>query len=140
MMHMVRPRSIRADRPRRHATAASMLAAVLVMLGMSFAGVPRAAAATSGDGWLRVGDFAPGSPAFDVYIDGKLVSAKLGFEQVTPYAQMTPGPHQVAILASGAAAGTTPLATASPSVAAGSAATVASVSNQNGLAASVSPS
>ena len=138
MMHMVLPWSARADGPRRQASAAWMLAAVLVMLGMIFAGAPRAAASSSpAGGWLRIGDFAPGSPAFDVYIDGKLVSPKLGFEQVTPYAQMAPGPHAVALLAAGAAAGSPPLATASPSITAGSAATVASVSNPSGLSASV---
>jgi hypothetical protein len=118
-----------------------MLAAVAVMLAalvaVLIAGAPGAGAASPAEGWVRVGDFAPGSPATDVYIDGNLVSAKLSFEQVTPYARVAPGPHAVALLAAGAAAGSAPMATASASVTANGAATVAAVSNQSGLTASV---
>jgi hypothetical protein len=137
MMYVVAHPNGTSDRPRRHVRAASMLAAVSLMLALLCAAAPRAGAAAPADGWLRVGHFAPGSPATDVYIDGSLISAKLGFEQVTAYARVAPGPHAVALLAAGAAAGSTPMATASPSVTANSAATVAAVSNQNGLSASV---
>jgi hypothetical protein len=72
-----------------------------------------------------------------VYVDDTRVSPNVAFEQVTPYAQLAPGPHTVALRAAGSPATSPPLAVVTPSVVANGAATVAAVSNPSGLSASV---
>jgi hypothetical protein len=100
-------------------------------------GVASGAVAATASGWLRVGHFAAASPAVDVYVDGALLSSRIGFEQVTPYAHVAPGPHTVVLRPAGAAATSAPVLAAAASVAANGATTVAVVGNGSGLAASV---
>ncbi|HSS12053.1 MAG TPA: DUF4397 domain-containing protein [Acidimicrobiales bacterium] len=101
------------------------------------AGAGTALAAPAATGWLRIGHFAGGIPAADVYVDGRVVATNIGFEQVTPYAQVGVGAHAVALRSAGAPASAAPVASAAPSITANSAATVAVVTNQAGLSASV---
>jgi hypothetical protein len=96
-----------------------------------------AGAAPVGMGWLRVGDFASAAPALDVYIDSKLVTAKVTFQQVTPYLQVSPGLHIVAARTAGASPGAAPIASVRASVSAGGAGTVALVNGASGVVASV---
>jgi hypothetical protein len=90
-----------------------------------------------GAGWLRVGDFTALAPALDVYIDTKLVTGKVTFQQVTPYLQVTPGTHVVAVRTAGAPLTAAPVASISAAVPAGGASTVALVSSSSGVVASV---
>jgi hypothetical protein len=96
-----------------------------------------ATAAPAGAGWLRVGDFAAAAPAIDEYIDAKLVTANVTFQQVTPYHQVTPGTHAVAIRTAGAPVSAAPITSVTASVPAGGASTVALVNGGSGVVVSV---
>jgi hypothetical protein len=85
---------------------------------------------------IRAGAFAVNAGAVDVYIDGNQATGNVGFEQVTPYAQVAPGSHVVVFRAAGTTDTGPSLASVTASLTPGSASTIALVSQAGGMAAS----
>jgi hypothetical protein len=117
---------------------ASLLMAVPVLL----LGVPKAASAataSAGTGWVRLAHLSPNTPAVDVYLysfgdpAAELVLHHVGYGVVSPYEVLAAGEYTVAMRAAGAAATTKPVLSASLTVTAGGAYTVAGLGPESGL-------
>jgi len=105
-------------------------------------GIPKAASAStasSGTGWVRLAHLSPNTPAVDVYLysfgdpSAELVMRHVGYGAVSPYQALAAGDYTVAMRAAGAAATTKPVLSASLTVAAGGAYTVAGLGPESGL-------
>ena len=98
-----------------------------------------ASAASSGTGWVRLAHLSPNTPAVDVYLysfgdpSAELVLHHVGYGVVSPYEALAAGDYTVAMRAAGAAATTKPVLSASISVSAGDAYTVAGLGPESGL-------
>jgi hypothetical protein len=121
---------------KRHRKMAAL--AVVAVTGLLVTPVlsGRAGAAAT-DGFLRLGHFALGTGTVDEYVDGSVVAKAVAYTQVTSYAEVTAGPHSIALRPGGAAATTQPLTTLTATVAPGSSSTIAIVAGGGGVAASV---
>ena len=123
--------------------AALLVAVPLLLLGVPAAASASAAswgtAASSGTGWIRLAHLSPDTPAVDVYLysfgnpSAELVLHHVGYGAVSPYQPLAAGDYTVAMRAAGAAATTKPVLSASLSVAAGGAYTVAGLGPESGL-------
>jgi hypothetical protein len=98
-----------------------------------------AAGAPSGTGWLRLAHFSPNTPEVDVYLysygnsSAEVVLHHVAYGDASPYEQVAAGDYTVAMRAAGAAATSTPVLSASVSVTAGHAYTVAGLGPESGL-------
>jgi hypothetical protein len=87
--------------------------------------------------WVRVGYFATNPTAVDVYVDGRLTTANVAFQQVTRYLQLAPGAHQVAMRPASSPASAPPAASVTASLIGAGAATIVVVNGTSGLTAAV---
>jgi hypothetical protein len=107
------------------------------------AGVPAAAAtaasAAPGTGWIRLAHLSPNTPPVDVYLysfgnsNAQIVLHHVAYGTVSPYEAVTPGEYSVAMRNAGAAASSQPVLSASVSVKASHAYTVAGMGPEKGL-------
>jgi hypothetical protein len=123
---------------RRFIRWAALLLAVPVLL----LGIPKAASASTasaGTGWLRLAHFSPNTPAVDVYLysfgdpSAELVLHHVGYGVASPYQSVAAGEYTVGMRLAGAADTTKPVLSASLTVAAGGAYTVAGLGPESGL-------
>jgi Domain of unknown function (DUF4397) len=96
-----------------------------VTLGASPATASMRAQSSSGSGWLRFGHFVASAPPVDVQVDGTTIGTGIGFRDVTGYVPVHSGDNSVAVYATSAGVGSTPVATVTADVPAGGAVTVA---------------
>jgi Domain of unknown function (DUF4397) len=114
-----------------------LIAVPALLLGISKAA--SASTASSGTGWVRLAHLSPNTPAVDVYLysfgdpSAELVLHHVGYGVVSPYEALAAGDYTVAMRAAGAAATTKPVLSASLTVAAGNAYTVAGLGPESGL-------
>jgi hypothetical protein len=115
----------------------ALIALPAVLLGVT--GTVSASAASTGTGWIRLAHFSPNTPAVDVYLysfgnpSAELVLHHVGYGAVSPYEPAAAGDYTVAMRAAGAAATTKPVLSASLTVKAGHAYTVAGLGPESGL-------
>ena len=104
--------------------------------------IPKAASAStasSGTGWVRLAHLSPDTPAVDVYLysfgdsSAELVLHHVSYGTVSPYEPIAAGDYTVAMRAAGAAAATSPVLSATLTVAPGGAYTVAGLGPESGL-------
>jgi hypothetical protein len=123
---------------RRFIQWAALLLAVPVLL----LGIPKAASAataSAGTGWLRLAHFSPNTPAVDVYLysfgdpSAEVVLHHVGYGVASPYQSVAAGEYTVGMRLAGAADTTKPVLSASLTVAAGGAYTVAGLGPESGL-------
>jgi hypothetical protein len=104
--------------------------------------IPKAASAStasSGTGWVRLAHLSPDTPAVDVYLysfgdsSAELVLHHVSYGTVSPYEPIAAGDYTVAMRAAGAAATTSPVLSATLTVAPGGAYTVAGLGPESGL-------
>jgi hypothetical protein len=117
-------------------------AIVLAALPLMLFGVPAVASASTAataTGWVRLAHLSPNTPAVDVYLysfgdaTAQLVLHHVGYGAVSPYEPLTAGDYSVAMRAAGAPATSTPVLSASLTVAPGHAYTVAGIGPESGL-------
>jgi hypothetical protein len=98
-----------------------------------------AGSSSAGTGWLRLAHFSPNTPEVDVYLysygnsSAQVVLHHVAYGDASPYEQVPAGEYTVAMRAAGAAATSTPVLSASVSVVAGNAYTVAGLGPESGL-------
>src|SRR5579863_6802540 len=115
-----------------------LLAASALLLGIP-AATAFASSATSGTGWLRLAHFSPNTPAVDVYLysfgdpSAEVVLHHVGYGVASPYQSVAAGEYTVGMRLAGAADTTKPVLSASLTVAAGGAYTVAGLGPESGL-------
>ena len=117
-----------ATRTAQKALVASIFVAAVVScvaLGASPAMASMRSQASSASGWLRFGHFVASAPGVDVQVDGTTIGADIGFRDVTGYVPVHSGANTVDVYSAAAGVGSTPIATTTANVAAGSAVTVA---------------
>ncbi len=124
--------------PRLTRRIALLLAATALLLG--FPAVFAAAAnAATGTGWIRLAHLSPNTPAVDVYLysfgnpDARIVLHHVSYGTVSPYESVPAGDYSVAMRASGAAASSPPVVSASIWIASGHAYTAAALGPRSGL-------
>jgi hypothetical protein len=116
-----------------------LLAASALLLGIPAAATASAASATSGTGWIRLAHLSPNTPAVDVYLysfgnsNAQIVLHHVAYGTVSPYEVVTTGDYSVAMRASGASPSSQPVLSASVTVKAGHAYTVAGMGPESGL-------
>jgi hypothetical protein len=123
-----------------HGRASLPIAAIIAALaifGWIVPGTAQALTPANTVSWLRVGYFASNPAAVDVYIDGRLTTANIAFQQVTRYLQLAPGSHLLTVRPASSPASTPPAASVTASLMGGGAATVALVNGPNGLTPSL---
>jgi Domain of unknown function (DUF4397) len=115
-----------------------LLAASALLVGMPAAAATAASAAT-GTGWIRLAHLSPNTPPVDVYLysfgdsNAQIVLHHVAYGTVSPYEAVTPGDYSVAMRNAGAAASSQPVLSASVTVKAGHAYTVAGMGPESGL-------
>jgi len=123
--------STRRNAPKRLVVVLALLLAVCFALGAALFQSPAAnAAAPKATGWVRVGHLSPDTKSVDVRLTslagGQVVYQldNVTYGQVSPYKQLPVGTYSVAMTAAGAAATSTPIISASITVASGKPITV----------------
>jgi len=115
-----------------------LLAALALLLGIP-AAAAHADSATSGTGWIRLAHLSPNTPAVDVYLysfgnsDAQIVLHHVAYGTVSPYEAVQAGDYSVAMRAAGASATSQPVLSASVTVKADHAYTVAGMGPESGL-------
>ena len=115
----------------------ALIALPALLLGVT--GAVSASAAATGTGWVRMAHFSPNTPAVDVYLysfgnpSAEIVLHHVGYGAVSPYEPVAGGDYTVAMRAAGAVATTKPVLSASLTVTAGHAYTVAGLGPESGL-------
>ena len=115
-----------------------LLAALALLLGIP-AAAAHADSATSGTGWIRLAHLSPNTPAVDVYLysfgnsDAQIVLHHVAYGTVSPYEAVQAGDYSVAMRAAGASATSAPVLSASVTVKADHAYTVAGMGPESGL-------
>jgi hypothetical protein len=116
-----------------------LLAASALLLGIPAAATASAASATSGTGWIRLAHLSPNTPAVDVYLysfgnsSAQIVLHHVAYGTVSPYEAVTAGDYSVAMRPSGASPSSQPVLSASVTVKADHAYTVAGMGPESGL-------
>ena len=116
-----------------------LLAASALLLGIPAAATASAASATSGTGWIRLAHLSPNTPPVDVYLysfgdsNAQIVLHHVSYGTVSPYEAVTAGDYSVAMRASGASPSSQPVLSASVTVKADHAYTVAGMGPESGL-------
>jgi hypothetical protein len=124
-------------------TAARLAAVVALAMTVLALAMPAASAQTTADGWVRLAHLSPNTPAMDVYLyplegsTSKPILRHVTYGTVSQFQSVAAGTYAVAMLPAGAAAGTTPIVTASVKVVAGDAYTVAALGPASSLHLSV---
>jgi hypothetical protein len=111
-----------------------LAACALALATLSTAGPAAASAAATAPpaGWLRLANLSPGTPTFDIYLypvgntHARLVLRNVGYGMVSGYETVPAADYTVAMRRAGEPAGSLPLLSATISVAAGHAYTLAS--------------
>jgi len=116
------------------ACAAALIAVVSLASPAQAASRPATPPAT---GWVRLGHFAPAQTPVDLRMDGKVVAENISFRNVSPYVSVPAGPHQFAVLSTGADPQAKPLLEVRAGVDASQAVTVAAIAAREGLAGQV---
>ncbi len=138
---MTRP----AESPRRSGRLGSSLVGVLLVAALRLlfdtvaapAGAQDVAPpAVAGEGWVRLGHFAPGTGPIDVLVDGAPAVNGVGPGSVTRYVRVAAGPHQVQAVASGSP-GSAPLIDLQAGVPANGSVTVGVVTTRDGIGVQV---
>ena len=106
---------------------ALVAALAAVALVPSTNGAPRAASAVSGTALVRVAHFSPDTAGVDIWVDGKKVLENVGYDTVSDYVSLPAGEHDFALRPFGAAATSKPVVSATATLAAGTAYTIAGV-------------
>ena len=76
----------------------AFVAALTLVAGIAVQAMPQhASAATATGAMVRYLNAAPGSPAVDLYVDGKQVTKKLAFGKSTDFGTMTKGSHDLTV-------------------------------------------
>ncbi len=115
-----------------------LLAASALLFGIP-AAAASAASATTGTGWIRLAHLSPNTPPVDVYLysfgnsNAQIVLHHVAYGTVSPYEAVTAGDYSVAMRASGASPSSQPVLSASVTVKAGHAYTVAGLGPESGL-------
>jgi hypothetical protein len=104
-----------------------VVAATLVALTVGPAAYAQEPSDASGDALVRVAHLSPDAPAVDVYVDGGSVITNMGFEIVSDYLALPPGPHRVELRPTGTAAAAPAVLTQDVTLESGAAYTVAGV-------------
>jgi|SRR5271165_1640797 len=113
--------------------------AVVPLLLFCVPAVASASVAGTSTGWVRLAHLSPNTPAVDVYLysfgdtSAQLVLHHVGYGAVSPYEPLAAGEYTVAMRAAGAPAASTPVLSASLTVAPGHAYTVAGTGPESGL-------
>ncbi len=117
-----------------------LLAALpLLLIGIFSAASVTAASASTGTGWIRLAHLSPNTPEVDAYLypfgnsTAQIVLHHVGYGNVSPYEPVPAGEYSVAMRAAGASATSAPVLSATVSVAAGKAYTVAGLGPESGL-------
>ncbi len=124
--------------PRIIRRIAMLLAASALLFGIP-AAAASAASATTGTGWIRLAHLSPNTPPVDVYLysfgnsNAQIVLHHVAYGTVSPYEAVTAGDYSVAMRASGASPSSQPVLSASVTVKAGHAYTVAGLGPESGL-------
>ena len=114
-----------------------LLAATALLFGIPAAAT--ASAATASTGWIRLAHLSPNTPPVDVYLysfgnsTAQIVLHHVAYGTVSPYEAVTPGDYSVAMRATGASPSSQPVLSASVTVAADHAYTVAGMGPEKGL-------
>src|SRR6204780_2352180 len=115
-----------------------LLAASALLLGIP-AATAFASSATTGTGWIRLAHLSPDTSAVDVYLysfgdsTAHIVLHHVGYGTVSPYEAVTAGDYSIAMRPAGASAASQPVLSATVTIAAGHAYTVAAVGPRSGL-------
>jgi PKD repeat protein len=122
--------STRRTAPKRLALVLAIVTAAILALGAAFFQAPAANAAPAAKGWVRVGHLSPDTKSVDVRLTS-LAGGQVVYEldnvtygQVSAYKQLPVGTYSVSMTAAGAAATSTPVISASITVASGKPITV----------------
>jgi hypothetical protein len=117
-----------------------LLAASALLLGLPAAAAAAAAAPLpAGTGWIRMAHLSPNTPPVDVYLysfgdaSAQIVLHHVSYGTVSPYEAVAAGDYAIAMRPAGTAANSQPVLSASVTVAAGHAYTVAAVGPRSGL-------
>jgi hypothetical protein len=109
-------------------TAATVLSSLLLLLVVLVAPADaQEPSDASASALVRVAHLSPDTPGVDVYVDGEPVVSNMGFEVVSDYLVLAPGPHRLEVRPSGAAASTPAALAQDVTLEAGTAYTVAGV-------------
>ena len=117
-------------------------AALLLAVPVLSLGIPKAASASTasaGTGWVQLAHFSPNTPAVDVYLysfgdpSAEIVLHHVGYGVASPFEPLAAGEYTVGMRLAGAADTTKPVLSASLTVAAGGAYTVAGLGPESGL-------
>ncbi len=133
-----------------HPLLSRLLAGLALSAWLAGLLAPAASAATAKpmpemDGWMRLADLSPDTPAVDVYLysfsspHATLVLRHVAYGTVSPYTKVAPGAYTVAMRGAGAASSSQPVLSTTVEVMAGSAYTVAGMGPANGVRLQVLP-
>lgn len=134
-MSTISPESTQAPRTRRSGPARlgvvlAVAAAAVLAVGAGVLQAPSAGAAGSATGWVRVGHLSPDTKSVDVRLTA-LAGGQVAYElddvtygQVSPYKRLPVGTYSVSMVPAGAAVTSTPVISASVTVASGKPITV----------------
>jgi hypothetical protein len=115
-----------------------LLAALALLLGIPVAAAS-ASSATTGTGWIRLAHLSPNTPPVDVYLysfgnsNAQIVLHHVAYGTVSPYVAVTAGDYSVAMRAAGASSSSQPVLSASVTIKADHAYTVAGMGPKSGL-------
>ena len=120
-----------------------LLAASALLLGIPAAATAAATAtvtsSSAATGWIRLAHLSPDTSAVDVYLysfgnsTAHIVLRHVGYGTVSPYEAVTAGDYSIAMRPAGASAASQPVLSATVTIAAGHAYTVAAVGPRSGL-------
>ncbi len=116
-----------------------LLAALALLLGIP-AAAASASSATTGTGWIRLAHLSPNTPPVDVYLysfasstTAQIVLHHVAYGTVSPYEAVTAGDYSVAMRGAGASPSSPAVLSASVTIKAGHAYTVAGMGPKSGL-------
>jgi hypothetical protein len=108
-------------------TASARLLLLATLSALLLAAVPGVAGAQSGEAMVRVAHFSPDAPNVDVYVGGAKALSDVPYKTVSDYLPLPAGKAELAVRPAGAAAGSKPVISATPTLEGGQAYTVAAV-------------
>jgi hypothetical protein len=118
---------------------ALLLAASALLLGIPAAAAATVTSSSAATGWIRLAHLSPDTSAVDVYLysfgdsTAHIVLRHVGYGTVSPYEAVTAGDYSIAMRPAGASAASEPVLSATVTIAAGHAYTVAAVGPRSGL-------
>jgi len=137
--------AVRPAGPRRFRRGAALAGLLALACGLLAAAAPAVSAATGAarakktDGWIQLTHLPPNTPPVDVYLysfgDAKamLVLRHVAYGTVSPFEKLASGEYTVAMRGAGARPGSPPVLSATVTITAGGAYTVAGLGPANAL-------